>query len=108
MRFGRGRWRVLVGWPGAAEDRLLAHALLTKPCRPGGPRESGQGCGVAGAPARECGAAPARWPSAVRASRPRLVSCAGAADTARPLGRDLSRDTGDAAGLASQADREEI
>jgi hypothetical protein len=54
---------------------------------------------------RYCAGTPA---GCVRASRSRLVSRAGAADTAQSLGRDLSRDTGDAAGLASQTDREEL
>src|ERR1017187_4345753 len=35
---------VMVGWPGAAQDRLLASSPGTRPGRPGIPRRSGEGC----------------------------------------------------------------
>jgi putative transposase len=85
-RSAAGAGVVVVGWRGAAEDRLRAYAVLTEPRCPGVSRESGQGCRAAGAAARERGAAPGRRPGAVRASRSRLDRCAGAADPAPPLG----------------------
>jgi hypothetical protein len=63
---------VMVGWPGAAEDHLLTDAPDTRPGCPSVPRRPGEGCGSAGAPARERGSAPPGWPGSVRASRPGL------------------------------------
>src|SRR5258708_38170177 len=70
--------------------------------------DPGEGCGAAGAPARERGTAAARQPGAVRAGRPGLVRRAGAAYTAQALGRSLPRDASDAAGLAPQAGGEQV
>src|ERR1039457_6705733 len=63
----------MVGWPGAAQDRLPAHALDFWPGCPDVPRGPGEERRAAGAPARECGPAPERGAGAVRASRPGLV-----------------------------------
>src|SRR6266568_5057724 len=78
----------MVGWPGAAQDRLPAD--------------------VPGTPARERRAAPPRPPGAVRAGRPGVVHRAGTAPTAQALDRHLPCDARDAAGLAPQASREEV
>src|ERR1019366_10131578 len=77
----------------------------TRPGRPGLPRRPGEGCGAAGAPARERGAAPPYRPGAVRAGRPGVARRAGAAPPAQALGRSLPRDAGDAAGLAPPTGR---
>ena len=63
----------MVGWPGAAQDRLPAHALDFWPGCPDVPRGPGEERRAAGAPARERGPAPERGAGAVRASRPGLV-----------------------------------
>src|SRR5450759_870126 len=99
---------VMVGLPGAAQDRLPAHVPGTRPGRPGVPRGPGEGCGAAGAPARERGAAPAPRRGAVRAGRPGVVRRAGAAPAAQALDRSLPCDAGDAAGLAPQTGGEEV
>jgi hypothetical protein len=67
-RFACAGDAVMVGWPGAAQDHLPAHALAIRPDRPGVTRGPGKECRVAGTPARERGAAPACRPGAVRAS----------------------------------------
>ena len=41
---GRRAGAVVVGWLGAAEDRLSAHALVIRPDGAGVPRGSGEGC----------------------------------------------------------------
>src|ERR1017187_7463664 len=64
----------MVGWPGAAQDHLPAHALDFWPGCPDVPRGPGEERRAAGAPARERGAAPERGPGAVRASRPAWFS----------------------------------
>ena len=43
---------MMVGWPGAAQDRLPADMPGTRPGCPGVPRRPGEACRVAGAPAR--------------------------------------------------------
>src|SRR5258705_13822388 len=94
---------VVVGLPGAAQDRLPAHVPGTRPGRPDVPRRPGERCRAARAPARERGTATARRPGALRAGRPGLVRRTGAAYTAQALGRGLPRDASDAADLAPQA-----
>jgi hypothetical protein len=42
---------VVLGWPGAAQDRLRADMPGTRPGRPGVPWRPGGGCCAAGAPA---------------------------------------------------------
>src|ERR1019366_2324511 len=99
---------VLVGLPGAAQDRLLARVPGTRPGGPGVPRRPGEGCRAARAPARERGAAPARRPDTVRAGRPGVVRRASTAPPPQPLDRNLPRDARDAPGLAPQAGREPV
>src|ERR1017187_8351691 len=77
----------MVGWPGAAQDRLPAHALDFWPGCPDVPRGPGEERRAAGAPARECGPAPERGAGAVRASRPGLVHRAHAVHPAAALDR---------------------
>ena len=98
----------MVGWPGAAQDRLPADALVIQPGCPGGPRGPGEERRVAGAPARERGAAPERRPDAVRTRRPGLVRRAHPVHPAPALGGGLPGHARDAAGLAPQARRQEI
>jgi hypothetical protein len=81
---------VLVGWPDAAQHRVPADVPGTRPGRPGVPRRPGEGCGAAGAPARERGAAPARRPGAVRAGRPGVARRAGTAPPPQALDRASS------------------
>jgi hypothetical protein len=70
------------------------------------PRGPGEEPGVAGAPARERGAAPERRPGAVRARGPGLVRGAHAIHPAPALGGGLSGNAScDTAGLAPQARR---
>src|ERR1019366_6840724 len=99
---------VMVGLPGAAQDRLPAHVPDTRPGRPDVPRRPGEGCRAAGAPARERGAAPARRPGPVRAGRPGVARRAGTAYTAQALDRRLPRDASDAPGLAPQTGRQQV
>src|SRR5690242_20331790 len=91
---------VMVGLPGAAQDRLPADVPGTRPGRPGIPRRPGEGCRTARAPARERGAAPARRPGTVRAGRPGVARRVGTAYSAPALDRSLPRDARDAPGLA--------
>src|ERR1700722_9227172 len=99
---------VMVGWPGAAQDRLPADALVIQPGCPDRPRGRGEGRRAAGTPARERGAAPERRPVTVGPSRPGLVHHAHAVDPAPPLGRGLPGHARDAAGPAPPARRQEI
>src|ERR1022692_1167140 len=99
---------VMVGLPGAAQDRLPADVPGTRPGCPGVPRRPGEGCRAARAPARERGAAPARRPDTVSAGRPGVVRRAGTAPPSQALDRHLPRDTSDAAGLAPQTGRQQI
>src|ERR1017187_3663642 len=80
---------VMVGLPGAAQDRLPAHVPGTRPGRPGVPRGPGEGCGAAGAPARERGAAPA--PRGVRYEPADRVWLPPPARPPPPRGRGSSR-----------------
>jgi len=59
----------VLGWPGVAQDRLCADVPGTRPGRLAVPWRPGEGCGAAGAPARERGAAPA-VPAGCGTSRP--------------------------------------
>ncbi len=99
---------VMVGLPGAAQDRLPAHVPGTRPDRPGIPRRPGERCRPARAPAPERGAAPARRPGTVRAGRQGMARRGGAAYTAQALDRDLPRDVRDAPGLAPQTGRRQV
>src|SRR6267154_1068016 len=74
---------VMVGLPGAAQDRLPADMPGTRPGRPGVSRRPGERCRAARAPVRERGAAPARRPGTVRAGRPGVARRAGTAYTAQ-------------------------
>src|SRR4029077_20561426 len=56
---------MVVGLPGAAQDRLPADVPGARPGRPGVPRRPGERCRAARAPAPERGAAPARRPGTV-------------------------------------------
>jgi hypothetical protein len=87
----------MVGWPGAAQDHLHAHALDFWPGCPDVPRGPGEERRAAGTPARERGAAPAHRAGAVRVSRPGLVHRAHAVHPAAALDRGLSGDARDAA-----------
>ena len=73
---------VMVGWPGAAQDRLPASSPGPRPSRPGVPHGPGEGCRTTGTPARERGVAPPRQPGRLRAGRPGLARRAGSAHTA--------------------------
>ena len=98
---------VMVGWPGALEDRLPSDALVA---RAGGaavarrPREKRR---AFGASARERSAAPEHRPGPVRARRPGPVRCAGPVHPAAAVGRNLPSDIRDTAGLAPQTGRAE-
>src|SRR6266568_479499 len=81
----------MAGWPGAAQDRLPAHALDFWPGCPDVPRGPGEERRVAGAPARERGPAPERGAGAVRASRPGLVHRAHAVHPAAAAVRSIAR-----------------
>jgi hypothetical protein len=83
---------LVVGWPGATHDRLLADSPGTGPWGPRVPQRSGQECRAAGARARERSAGPTRRVDTVRAGRPGAVRRAGTADTPQALGRSLPRD----------------
>ena len=98
----------MVGWPGATQDHLPAHALDSWPGCPDVPRGPGEERRTAGAPARERGPAPERGAGAVRAIRPGLVHRAHAVHPAAALDRGLSGDAHDTAGLAPQAHRQEV
>ena len=98
----------MVGWLGAAQDRLPADVPGTRRGCPGVPRRPVQGCRDAGTPARERGAAPQHRPGAIRAGRPGVVRRAGAAPSPQALDRNLSRGARDAAGLAPQAGRDYV
>jgi hypothetical protein len=99
---------VMVGLPGAAQDRLHADMPGTQPGRPGVPRRPGEGCRAARAPARERGAAPARRPGTVRAGRPGAARRAGAAYPAQALDRRLRRDARDAPRIAPQTGWQQV
>src|SRR5208282_436182 len=102
---------VMVGRPGAAQDRLPASSPGPRPRRPGVPHGPGEGCRTSrttGTPARERGAAPPRQPGTLRAGRPGLARRAGPAHTAQALDRSLPGDARDAPRLAPQAGREEV
>jgi hypothetical protein len=99
---------VMVGLPGAAQDRLPAHVPGTRPGRPGVPRLPGERCRAARAPAPERGPAPACRPGTVRAGRPGVARRAGTAAAAQALDRDLPRDARDAPGLAPQTGRRQV
>jgi len=71
---------VMVGLPGAAQDRLPADVPGTRPGCPGVPRRPGEGCRAARAPAR----------------------------ASQALDRHLPRDASNAPGLASQTGRQQI
>jgi hypothetical protein len=58
--------------------------------------------------ARERGAAPAHWPDPVRASGPGVARRAGPTAPLQVLDRNLPRHARDAAGLAPQADHEQV
>ena len=83
---GCGSDLAVVGWRGAAQDRLYADALVIRPCCTAVPRGPGGERRAAGTPARERGAMPARWPAAVRASRQGLACRAPAVHPASALG----------------------
>ena len=62
----------MVGWPGAAQDRLPAGSPGPRRRRPDVPHGPGEGCRTAGTPARERGAAPPRQPGTLRAGPTRV------------------------------------
>src|SRR5207248_9982461 len=99
---------VMVGLPGAAQDRLPADVPGTRAGRPGVPRRPGERCRAPRAPARERRPAPARRPGTVRAGRPGVVRRASTAPAARTLDRDLPSDARDAPGLAPQTGRPQV
>src|ERR1017187_6261184 len=100
--------RVMVGWAGAAQDRLRADLPDTRPGRRAVPRRPGESGRSAGAPASECGAAPPGWPGAVRAGGPGLVRRAGTDRVTPALARGVPRHACDAPGLAPQAGQKEV